>query len=140
MKRATPAPAIPRTPRPPYTKAGKCTFAGAKDKAGVYLIRENGKIVYVGRSATNLYKTLYRHFQTWKHPEQAVTSYKGRRHSYSVQVAILTPARAKTAEAALIRKHKPRDNRAMPYQKLRANTSLVDLFSPPSKPSEKVPF
>lgn len=43
----------------------KTTFSGNKKSAGVYFIKENGVIVYIGFSGTCLYSTLYRHFQQW---------------------------------------------------------------------------
>lgn len=43
-------------------------------QAGVYLIKSNrtGKIVYVGYSENQLYKTIYRHFQKWKDIQRKV--------------------------------------------------------------------
>jgi hypothetical protein len=49
----------------PYKKDLSTTFSAARGKAGVYIIRKKGKVIYVGYSETNLYRTLYRHFQTW---------------------------------------------------------------------------
>jgi len=48
----------------PYKK-GKTTLPNRYyNKAGVYVIKskQTGKVLYVGYSATNLKKTLYRHF------------------------------------------------------------------------------
>ena len=62
--------------RPPYTKDGKTNFPLRK-KSGVYLIKKKdlGSIVYVGFSGSDLYKTMYRHFQQWTHPQQPVVTY-----------------------------------------------------------------
>jgi hypothetical protein len=51
----------------PYNKYGKTNFGFTENKSGVYLIKSKrtNKIVYVGYSASNLYKTMYRHFQSW---------------------------------------------------------------------------
>lgn len=97
----------------PYDTNGKTTFADAKNKSGVYLIKENGKIVYVGYSGNNLYRTLYRHFQNWNHTGQEVVSYKSRltRNSYLVRVVYCTSSQAAKLESALIIKHQPRDNK-----------------------------
>ena len=99
---------------PPYKKEGqkyKTTFADAKGKSGVYFIKENGKLVYIGYSSTNIYKTLYRHFQHWTHPLQYVVSYAGKmkHNKYTVSVCYCTPKQAVTLERNFIIKLRPRD-------------------------------
>lgn len=95
----------------PYTQAGKTTFP-ERGKTGVYLIKEDGKLVYVGYSENDLYKTMYRHFQTWNHRQQPVVSYAGKRKEYTVRVVYTkTGAQAASLEKALIKKHEPRDCR-----------------------------
>lgn len=108
---------------PPYTAQGRTTFPQSKDRSGVYLIKENGKIVYVGYSAKNLYKTMYRHFQTWNHFLQEIVSYKDRlkKNKYTVRVIFCTPNQAARLERMLIVKLKPRDN-AVKY-------SLYEFFA-----------
>lgn len=98
--------------RAPYRADGKTTLSGIAGKAGVYIIRENGKIVYVGYSATNIYRTMYRHFQKWNHSQQEVVTYESRMkaNKYSVQVTICSPGKAEKLERALVKKHEPRDN------------------------------
>jgi excinuclease UvrABC nuclease subunit len=98
--------------RPPYKANGKTTYPDTRQKSGVYIIKENGRIVYVGRSAANLYKTLYRHFEHWSHRSQEVTTYKGSRKSYTVRVILCTPRQAARLEMYLIKKIQPRDNEA----------------------------
>ena len=97
---------------PPYKSPGKTNFPKAQNHSGVYLIKENGKLVYVGYSAKNLYKTMYRHFQQWHHNYQEAITYvnKLNRHKYLVRVIYCTPQQAQRLERALIIKHKPRDN------------------------------
>lgn len=46
---------------PPYNNKGKSNFRTAVNQSGIYLIKENGKLVYVGKSGYNLYKTMHRH-------------------------------------------------------------------------------
>jgi excinuclease UvrABC nuclease subunit len=97
----------------PYTAAGRTTFSNTKGRAGVYEIKENGKVVYVGFSGLNLYKTLYRHFEEWTHKTQKVVTYKERMKRgkrYTVRVTLCSPRDAYRLEAALIKRHKPRDN------------------------------
>ncbi len=98
--------------RPPYDKAGRSNFRFTLARAGVYIIRENGKVVYIGFSATNLYKTMHRHFQQWNHRGQPVVTYvnKFRRNKYTVSVTLTGARTAALLETALIRKYKPRDN------------------------------
>ena len=97
---------------PPYQKNGKTSFPEANNRSGVYLIKENGKLVYVGSSGYNLYKTLYRHFQTWNHKYQKVVSYKDyvKHNKYTVRLIFCTVKQAEALEKALIIKHQPRDN------------------------------
>ena len=59
----------------PYYKKNnnlKCSLdhSKVKDKTGVYLIKQDSKIVYVGYSIGSLYKTIYRHFQDWNDKAQ----------------------------------------------------------------------
>jgi hypothetical protein len=79
--------------------------------AGVYFIREDSKLVYIGYSDTNLYRTMYRHFQQWNHRGQEVITYASRlnRHRYTVRILITPWREAHKWEARLIKKHKPRD-------------------------------
>lgn len=51
---------------PGANKRGKrYGLKGIRDKSGVYFIKENGILVYVGMSRSNLQEALYRHFQDW---------------------------------------------------------------------------
>ena len=94
----------------PYTADGKTKFPD-RGKTGVYVIKENNKTVYVGYSENDLYKTMYRHFQTWNHRSQEVVSYNAKGNdNYTVRVIYCTPAQAGRLEKYLIKKHKPRDN------------------------------
>jgi len=98
--------------KPPYNKEGKTNFPIRK-KSGVYLIKKKdlGSIVYVGFSGTDLYKTMYRHFQQWTHPQQPVVTYVNQdRKNFLVRVIYCTPKQAATLEELLIIKYKPYDN------------------------------
>lgn len=103
---------------PPYKPTGKTTFPETKNRTGVYLIKKNGILVYVGYSENDLYKTLYRHFQTWNDKDQpGRISYKNQlnRNNFTVRVVFTTKKRAEALEKALIIKHKPKDNK-LKYQ------------------------
>lgn len=108
----------------PYLSNGKTRFPDRK-KCGVYLIRENGKIVFVGYSENDLYRTMYRHFQTWNHTGQEVAVYQGNfkgsgagrsqsrykpDNKITVRVVYGTAKQARALEIWLIQKIKPRDN------------------------------
>ena len=79
-------------------------------RAGVYLIKESGVIVYVGYSGYDVYKTMYRHFQEWNHQTQEVVTYNADSGRYTVRVIYCTPQQAAALELALIKRHNPRDN------------------------------
>lgn len=103
---------------PPYKPNGRTNFPETQKKAGVYLIKENGKLVYVGYSSNDLYKTLYRHFQVWTEqmyrggPREPRLTYikKMKRNHYTVRVILCSQPQAARLEKALIIKYKPRDN------------------------------
>lgn len=79
--------------------------------SGVYLIRDTatGKVIYVGYSASNLYKTILRHFQEWNDRQQRRYVYS--KTGYTVRVILTTKARAALLEKYLIVKMQPRDNK-----------------------------
>jgi len=117
---------------PPYQRTGKTTFPDTQQKAGVYLIKENDKITYIGYSAVNLYKTMYRHFQRWHHRTQEVVSYESRmkQNRYTVRVVLCTAIQAARLERALIKKHRPRDNenKYKQYEITVADLSIVEKY------------
>lgn len=82
-----------------------------KAECGVYIIRSkrSRKILYVGHSGKQLYKTLYRHFQDWSSSSQYRTTYK-RPAEYEIMV-ITTRAclNAYMIEQFYHHKLKPRD-------------------------------
>lgn len=99
---------------PPYVMINgklKCTLRKAtNEKSGVYLIKNRaGKIIYVGFSSNNIYRTLYRHFQNWTDPKQKRFLYA--KEGFTVRIITTTPARAELLEKALILKLKPEDNK-----------------------------
>lgn len=92
----------------PYN-GDKTTFSNTQGKAGVYLIKKDSEIVYVGYSKNNVYRTMYRHFEVWN-ANQTVNTYDGKSGDYKCRVLLTTPAQAMKLETALIVKHQPRDN------------------------------
>jgi len=99
--------------KPPYKPNGKTNFPETQKRTGVYIIKKDNAIIYIGYSESDLYKTLYRHFQTWNDQQQPDRiSYKNQlsRAKFTVRVVFTTPKRAAALEKALIIKHNPKDN------------------------------
>lgn len=107
---------------PPYVVDEKgrnrCSWQISKERlincSGVYVIKENGVIVYVGLSKVSVYKTAYRHFHKWKdsHVRYRV-SYKEflEVHKYEVAILELPYAECHLLEDTWIHSLQPRDNR-----------------------------
>lgn len=88
------------------------TFANYGGESGVYLIKEDGIVVYVGMSRSCVVKACYRHFYKW-------TSWKQRRvvyrdtldvKEYTVMIIPMYVTQAHDLEKALILTMNPRDN------------------------------
>ena len=96
---------------PPYTDTGRTTFP-ARQRPGVYVIKRAGRLRYVGFSTVDVYKALYRHFQTWNdrsRPEPRVVY----RNLADIRVRVIytdSAAQAARLERALIIRFKPPDN------------------------------
>jgi excinuclease UvrABC nuclease subunit len=78
---------------------------------GIYIIRSiiTNKITYIGMSATNVYKALYRHFQTWNDRKQRRVVYLDY-HNYEIRVILCNREQAVICERRLIKWYKPIDN------------------------------
>jgi excinuclease UvrABC nuclease subunit len=93
----------------PVTKTKKTVF-NKRNLIGVYEIWKNGELRYVGVSTHDLYKTMYRHFQSWDVTTQTRVQYK---QLAGIKVRVIycnTPTQALNLEKALIIKKKPKDN------------------------------
>jgi len=94
----------------PYNETGKTRFP-ARFKSGVYFIKNrNNEFLYIGYSESDVYKTMYRHFQKWSSWQEVVTYYD-RLEDIVCRVVYCTPKQAAALEKAAIRKFKPSDNR-----------------------------
>jgi len=103
----------------PYDQDGSYNLKNTG--TGVYIIKKNDVILYVGLSLTDVRSTLYRHFQKWidkrtnwtkkSQMYERVTYYGENRNMFLVKV-IFTPTKNEAAilENLLILKLKPRDN------------------------------
>ncbi len=96
----------------PYDRNGRSNLGFANKQSGVYMIYKNDKLVYIGYSATNLYKTCTRHFQEWNSKYQRVVTYARvlKHNTFKVRVILCSAGRAEKLEKALIVKYKPKDN------------------------------
>ena len=113
----------------PY-KNDKCTFSFLKGHFGVYLIKKSGtdKISYIGFSNSDLYKTMYRHFQKWNDKTQFRAVYNKDTHEVRVMLC-KTKKEVERLEKYLIQKLKPIDNKVNystePPQNLDAEVTLT---------------
>lgn len=91
------------------------TLAHHSKKAGVYMIKENDTIVYIGMSQSNVVEALYRHFYEWNDVRQyanRVTYFnKLHKHNYKVVIMVTTKEEAPKLEQSMIITLNPRDNR-----------------------------
>ena len=126
---------------PPYRAERKTNFTTAQNKSGVYIIKENGNIVYIGMSGKNIYRTLYRHFQAWSHSYQRVVTYQSQLkfNDYSVRLILCTPSQAARLEKYLIIKNQPRDN-AEKYDNHTAAIQINDEIPEEYKTLTSIPF
>lgn len=108
---------------PPYKEDGSTSFP-ARNVPGVYLIYKEKpgllsterELRYVGYSAKDVYKAMYRHFQVWN-DRQVDNGERGERITYRIKAGIKvrviycrTAKQATELERALIIKHRPKDN------------------------------
>jgi hypothetical protein len=129
--------------RPPYKKDGKTNFPETKDKTGVYIIKKNNKIIYVGVAMSSLYKTLYRHFQVWNPSSKEISearemqvpppkhlSYVNdlKKNNFTVRVIYASKSKAAALEKALIQKYLPTDNDIVYKPKKRTQSYYAEKY------------
>jgi hypothetical protein len=99
------------------------------NQAGVYLIRENGILVYIGMSKSSIYYTMYRHFQNWNDGRGiSRTIYDPTAHRYEVSIITTSADYASVLERELIRQHTPRDNKCK-YDSIINEKLLAEFFA-----------
>ena len=124
----------------PYKKAkGKIStnFRNTFGKSGVYIIKDKktNKILYVGGSSNNLYRTMYRHFQSWTDKQKRATYSK---FGTKVRVILGTKNQAYRLERYLTKKLNPRDI-DYKYRQIEMDfkdKKVIDAY----KESENIPF
>ena len=111
---------------PVTNKRGKTYgLQGIRKKQGVYFIKENGKLVYVGMSRSNLQEALYRHFQDWRKSwSQKRTTYIFEQGVHEVACITTDKETAHELEKCYILEFNPRDN-FMRYEEYRANVHIT---------------
>lgn len=91
-------------------KTGKPRYKKRRSP-GVYIIYREGSPAYIGYSASDVYKSLYRHFQRWNDPKQIRVTYSPIDPQITVRVIYTrTAQQAANLEYALIIKYQPTDN------------------------------
>jgi hypothetical protein len=120
----------------PYTPQGKTNFRWTYGKTGAYLIKskKTNKILYVGYSGYNLYRTLYRHFQSWDDPSQHRATYG--KNSTKVQIILSPASQAHRLEMELVKKYNPRD---VQY-KYKGQTKRDVTINKKYKEAKNIPF
>ena len=129
----------------PYNENGKPSLKilNKKFSTGVYFIKSKrtGKIIYIGFSSSNLYKTIYRHFQTWNDSRDRIVYNKT---GYQVRIIFTPPKRAAELERYLINKMQPADN-VQKYSSMEAVVRSPHLMEDANNPiyvapGEDLPF
>ena len=116
--------------KPPFYIDGKTSFS-LQNISGVYMIYEDGKLVYIGYSKKDVYKALYRHFYPYREkPKQERKYWKDTKNIKVRVIYTNTPGRAENLEIALIQKYKPKLNTVqykawLPNQK---EKSILEIY------------
>lgn len=100
----------------------------SKNQKGVYILKKDNEIKYIGYSGSNLYKTLTRHFQSWQDRSQIRVTYSKNENIKARIVYTSTAAQAAKLEKALILKYKPTDN-PNKYEQYSLNLSDNNLIN-----------
>jgi GIY-YIG catalytic domain len=94
----------------------KTNIRFAQGKPGVYMIKKNGILVYVGASK-NVYRKALRHFEPYSAEPGSKQDYNSDydENNYTIRVIITnTSEQAYKLETALIQKYHPIDNKYIP--------------------------
>jgi hypothetical protein len=117
-------------------------IAFAQGKVGIYQIKKNGTIIYIGKGA-NVYKTCLRHFEAHEPYNANKQEYHKDylRNDYQVRITLCgTMERAQRIETLLIRKHRPKDNKQIPDELPLASKDMVIYQTTPKYWEVESPF
>lgn len=124
----------------PYDKDGKTNFLRlTRHKYGVYIIRDKKtqKIKYIGHSASNLYKTLYRHFQYYSDKNLQYRAMYNKTDNVEICLLLTNKTNAPKLEMALIKEFKPEDA-FFKYENIEVKTKGNKIFE--TLPNERIEF
>jgi hypothetical protein len=96
----------------------KTNLSQAQGQPGVYQIKKNGEIIYIGKGS-NVYKTCLRHFEPYEpdHENKQMFYKDYLKNDYKVRITLTgTIQRAKKIEALLLMKHRPKLNKYIPSE------------------------
>lgn len=114
---------------PYYEKNGTdhCTLKTTfQNESGVYFLKnKEGEITYIGSSKTNLYKTIYRHFQDWSSSTQKRVTYG--KYTHTLRIILTTPTQSLRVETYLLNKHVPKDNTIITKLGIKQKANYKDL-------------
>lgn len=114
-----------------------------RQRPGVYLIFKNNELRYIGYSSSDIYKTLYRHFQTWNDNKQVRIIYKSTDEKISVRVIYTnTAAQAAKLERALIIQYAPPDNpqQYIEFENTNSDIQIIEEANTIVNYDKEVPF
>ena len=109
-------------------------FRHTQNKNGVYIIKKNNKIIYIG-AGRNVYKVAFRHFEKWipTHPSGKHEYWKDYdENAYLMRIIVTnTDKQAFRLEAALIKKYKPKDNILLyeDYELSKTTENILDEYN-----------
>ena len=109
-------------------------FRDTQGKSGVYIIKRNNKIIYIG-AGRNVYKVAFRHFEKWTptHPSGKREYWKDYdENAYLMRIIVTnTDKQAFRLEAELIKKYKPTDNILMyeDYELSKTTEKILDEYN-----------
>lgn len=112
----------------------------ARGKTGVYLIKENDKIVYIGMSQSCVCEALYRHFYDYAdkgHHSRHIYDVDDEEKEYKVHILELAPEDAPRVEAALIACLNPRDNKVKWERAMKSVIAEYEEYQDSLKPREE---
>jgi len=131
------------------------TLGGYRKKSGVYIIKEDEVIVYVGMSTSCIVEALYRHFYAWpdrkdnrrRKPGWYRITYADTLDDkdYEITVILTTPQQAPALERSMIVFLNPRDNRQkyqFALEELYNNRKITtdDGYKPMAELADEAPF
>jgi len=105
-------------------------------RPGVYIIKKNNNVLYVGFSRSDVTHTMYRHFYAWNDSQYRVTFNPFDENIKARVIYTNRPEQAATLEKALINKLKPKYN----YQEPKIDANGSPIYSKYLNLTAEAPF